>query len=178
MPNIANACFPSKFFVRQFGWPVWFAPCNVAHFEQEEAEKTEPEILSSLCSLLFKSFWLRPKAAQRLLNVGTRSCQLANGHLLRIQAVHRQDLADGFGRIEQPHARGRKYPNLPAGVHNTTSVRGERPRIEASSARSERTLPTPRPRSGAPSAPTLAGARTARWKTSRDRRSRWTPTTR
>ena len=58
-----KTCFPSNFFVRQFGWPVWFASCNVGHFEQEETEKTEPEILSFLCFLLFNSFLLRPEAS-------------------------------------------------------------------------------------------------------------------
>ena len=32
-------------------------------------------------------------------------------HLRRVQAVHQQDLADGYGRVELPHALARKYPN-------------------------------------------------------------------
>ncbi|GIW93195.1 MAG: integron integrase [Pirellulaceae bacterium] len=32
-------------------------------------------------------------------------------HLRRVQVIHRQDLADGYGRVELPHALARKYPN-------------------------------------------------------------------
>lgn len=32
-------------------------------------------------------------------------------HLQRVQTIHRQDLADGYGRVELPHALARKYPN-------------------------------------------------------------------
>ena len=32
-------------------------------------------------------------------------------HLQRVQAIHQQDLADGYGRVELPHALNRKYPN-------------------------------------------------------------------
>lgn len=32
-------------------------------------------------------------------------------HLRRVEAIHRQDLADGYGRVELPHALARKYPN-------------------------------------------------------------------
>ena len=32
-------------------------------------------------------------------------------HLRRVEAVHQQDLADGHGRVELPHALARKYPN-------------------------------------------------------------------
>ena len=32
-------------------------------------------------------------------------------HLRRVQSIHRQDLADGYGRVELPHALARKYPN-------------------------------------------------------------------
>jgi len=31
-------------------------------------------------------------------------------HLRRVQAVHQQDLAEGYGRVELPHALARKYP--------------------------------------------------------------------
>jgi integron integrase len=33
------------------------------------------------------------------------------GHLEKVRAVHRQDLADGWGRVPLPGALGRKYPN-------------------------------------------------------------------
>ena len=32
-------------------------------------------------------------------------------HLQRVQRIHQQDLADGYGRVELPHALYRKYPN-------------------------------------------------------------------
>ncbi len=32
-------------------------------------------------------------------------------HLQRVRAIHQQDLADGYGRVELPHALVRKYPN-------------------------------------------------------------------
>ncbi len=32
-------------------------------------------------------------------------------HLRRVEAIHHQDSADGFGRVELPHALARKYPN-------------------------------------------------------------------
>ncbi|MCA9265744.1 MAG: integron integrase [Planctomycetales bacterium] len=32
-------------------------------------------------------------------------------HLRRVQAIHQQDVADGYGRVELPHALARKYPN-------------------------------------------------------------------
>jgi integron integrase len=32
-------------------------------------------------------------------------------HLQRVEAIHQQDLADGYGRVELPHALARKYPN-------------------------------------------------------------------
>lgn len=32
-------------------------------------------------------------------------------HLQRVRAIHEQDLADGYGRVELPHALARKYPN-------------------------------------------------------------------
>jgi integron integrase len=32
-------------------------------------------------------------------------------HLRRVQVLHQQDLADGYGRVELPHALARKYPN-------------------------------------------------------------------
>jgi integron integrase len=33
------------------------------------------------------------------------------GHLQRVRAIHERDLADGWGRVELPHALARKYPN-------------------------------------------------------------------
>ncbi len=35
-------------------------------------------------------------------------------HLARVRAVHKQDLADGWGRVQMPSALDRKYPNAPA----------------------------------------------------------------
>jgi integron integrase len=32
-------------------------------------------------------------------------------HFQRVQAIHQQDLADGYGRVELPYALARKYPN-------------------------------------------------------------------
>ena len=32
-------------------------------------------------------------------------------YLRRVQTIHEQDLADGYGRVELPHALARKYPN-------------------------------------------------------------------
>jgi integron integrase len=32
-------------------------------------------------------------------------------HLQRVQVIHQQDVADGYGRVELPHALARKYPN-------------------------------------------------------------------
>jgi integron integrase len=32
-------------------------------------------------------------------------------HMQRVQALHQRDLADGYGRVELPHALVRKYPN-------------------------------------------------------------------
>jgi len=32
-------------------------------------------------------------------------------HLRAVQRIHQQDLADGYGRVELPHALARKYPN-------------------------------------------------------------------
>jgi hypothetical protein len=31
--------------------------------------------------------------------------------VLRVQVIHQQDVADGYGRVELPHALARKYPN-------------------------------------------------------------------
>ncbi|BFU95772.1 MAG: integron integrase [Nitrospira sp.] len=35
------------------------------------------------------------------------------GHLTKVKAVHQQDVADGWGRVQLPHALDRKYPNAP-----------------------------------------------------------------
>lgn len=32
-------------------------------------------------------------------------------HLRQVEALHRQDVADGYGRVELPHALTRKFPN-------------------------------------------------------------------
>lgn len=34
-------------------------------------------------------------------------------HLQRVKAIHEKDLADGYGKVELPHALARKYPNAP-----------------------------------------------------------------
>ncbi len=34
-------------------------------------------------------------------------------HLKQVKAVHEQDVADGWGRVQLPHALDRKYPNAP-----------------------------------------------------------------
>jgi integron integrase len=36
------------------------------------------------------------------------------GHLRTVKAIHEQDLADGWGRVQMPDALDRKYPNAPA----------------------------------------------------------------
>ena len=38
---------------------------------------------------------------------------LLQGHLMKVNAVHQQDVADGWGRVQLPHALDRKYPNAP-----------------------------------------------------------------
>jgi integron integrase len=35
-------------------------------------------------------------------------------HLNRVKALHEEDLADGYGRVEMPYALARKYPNAAA----------------------------------------------------------------
>ena len=34
-------------------------------------------------------------------------------HLQRVKGIHEKDLADGYGKVELPHALARKYPNAP-----------------------------------------------------------------
>jgi hypothetical protein len=34
-------------------------------------------------------------------------------HLQEVRRLHRQDLADGYGRVRLPHALGRKNPHAP-----------------------------------------------------------------
>ena len=34
-------------------------------------------------------------------------------HLEDVRRLHRQDLAEGYGRVHFPHALGRKYPHAP-----------------------------------------------------------------
>jgi integron integrase len=34
-------------------------------------------------------------------------------HLQEVRRLHRQDLAEGYGRVRLPHALGRKYPHAP-----------------------------------------------------------------
>ena len=33
-------------------------------------------------------------------------------HLQRVKTIHQQDVADGYGRVELPHALARKYPKV------------------------------------------------------------------
>ncbi len=60
--------------------------------------------------------------------------QQLQDHLVAVRRVHRQDLAEGYGRVPLPHALGRKYPTLRwsgAGsgcFHNTTDG-AIRPRV-------------------------------------------------
>ena len=42
-------------------------------------------------------------------------------HLKGVEAVHKRDLEDGFGRVELPNALARKYPSAPR----------ERPRLRS-----------------------------------------------
>ena len=37
--------------------------------------------------------------------------RLLHDHLMRVQEIHQQDLSDGYGRVELPHALGRKFPH-------------------------------------------------------------------
>jgi hypothetical protein len=39
-----------------------------------------------------------------------RVAEKLQAHLQEVQRLHRQDLADGYGRVRLPHALGRKYP--------------------------------------------------------------------
>lgn len=34
-------------------------------------------------------------------------------HLEEMRTLHRKDLAEGYGRVQLPHALGRKYPHAP-----------------------------------------------------------------
>lgn len=40
-------------------------------------------------------------------------CAPLQDHLKKVKAVHQQDVADGWGRVQLPHALDRKYPNAP-----------------------------------------------------------------
>ena len=40
-----------------------------------------------------------------------RVAEKLKAHLQEVRRLHRQDLADGYGRVRLPHALGRKYPN-------------------------------------------------------------------
>jgi integron integrase len=42
-----------------------------------------------------------------------RVAEKLQAHLQEVQRLHRQDLADGYGRVRLPHALGRKYPHAP-----------------------------------------------------------------
>jgi hypothetical protein len=43
----------------------------------------------------------------------TRIAEKLPGHLEEVRPLHRQDLAEGYGRLRLPHALGRKYPHAP-----------------------------------------------------------------
>ncbi len=38
-------------------------------------------------------------------------------HLKQVKTIHQQDVADGWGRVQLPHALDRKYPNAPKDWH-------------------------------------------------------------
>ena len=42
-----------------------------------------------------------------------RVAEKLQAHLQEVQRLHRQDLAEGYGRVRLPHALGRKYPHAP-----------------------------------------------------------------
>jgi integron integrase len=42
-----------------------------------------------------------------------RVAEKLQAHLQEVRRLHRQDLADGYGRVRLPHALGRKYPHAP-----------------------------------------------------------------
>jgi site-specific recombinase XerD len=42
-----------------------------------------------------------------------RVAEKLQAHLQEVQRYHRQDLADGYGRVRLPDALGRKYPHAP-----------------------------------------------------------------
>jgi integron integrase len=44
----------------------------------------------------------------------SRVGQKLEGHLKEVHCLHRQDLAEGYGRVSLPHALARKYPNAAA----------------------------------------------------------------
>lgn len=44
-----------------------------------------------------------------------RVAEKLQAHLQEVQRLHRQDLADGYGRVRLPNALVRKYPHAPVG---------------------------------------------------------------
>jgi integron integrase len=42
-----------------------------------------------------------------------RVAEKLQAHLQEVRRLHRQDLADGYGKVRLPHALGRKYPHAP-----------------------------------------------------------------
>ena len=42
-----------------------------------------------------------------------RMAEKLKRHLEEVRSLHRQDLAEGYGRVLLPHALGRKYPHAP-----------------------------------------------------------------
>ena len=47
----------------------------------------------------------------RVMTLPQAIVHLLQEHLERVKAIHQQDVANGYGRVELPHALARKYPN-------------------------------------------------------------------
>ena len=45
--------------------------------------------------------------------LSSRVGEKLEAHLQEVRRLHRQDLAEGYGRVRLPHALGRKYPHAP-----------------------------------------------------------------
>ena len=52
-------------------------------------------------------------AKDRRTMLPARVAEKLQAHLQEVRRLHRQDLADGYGRVRLPHALGRKYPHAP-----------------------------------------------------------------
>lgn len=49
----------------------------------------------------------------RRMMLPSRVAEKLKFHLEEVRSLHRQDLAEGYGRVRLPHALGRKYPHAP-----------------------------------------------------------------